>query len=367
MIEKPLVSVLMCVYNGQRFLRQAIESVLAQTYSNFELIIIDDASVDSSRQIIESFSDTRIQTVYRKTNGNICVAGNQAFQIAFGKYCALIGHDDIWEKDKLEKQVEFMEKNISYAVCFTRCAIINENDEIIECQLGNLFDQIKNQNRISMFRELFYENNKLCAPSAMIRKDIIDELGGYEYSLLQLQDYNLWLRILGVADIYIYEEKLTLYRRATDTKENISSDSENNINRIVHEDLYIIEKLLNEMPDERFVDFFVEDFVYKEARTPDELKCERAYVLKKKGNYYYLRNFMTLLDNAETRHILLDKYNLDPVQFYEMNGNTVFWEKSVYDKMNQMENLLATYKHSMEQYKNIAEKQQEILNKISGK
>jgi len=98
--EMPLVSVVMSVYNGEKFVAETIESVLNQTYSNIEVIIVDDCSKDGSRQIIEKYQkkDRRVRTILMDRNSNVCVACNRAFANATGKYVAVIGHDDIWER-----------------------------------------------------------------------------------------------------------------------------------------------------------------------------------------------------------------------------------------------------------------------------
>ena len=99
---EPLVSVMLCSYNGAAHIKETIESILNQTYQNFELIIVDDASKDETPELIREFQDDRIKFIPLTENLNICNAGNVAFEEADGKYGALIGHDDIWLADKLQ-------------------------------------------------------------------------------------------------------------------------------------------------------------------------------------------------------------------------------------------------------------------------
>ena len=103
-----LVSVLLPNYNGEKHLEEAIDSVLGQTYANIELIIVDDGSSDYSKTSIERYTDNRIKKIYLKRGKHISYALNQGLKYASGEYIARIDADDIWEKDKLEKQMEMV-------------------------------------------------------------------------------------------------------------------------------------------------------------------------------------------------------------------------------------------------------------------
>jgi len=121
----PSVSVVMPVYNGSRTLREAIESVLAQTFIDFELIIVDDASTDSSVDIIRSFGD-RVHFVQRTANSGICeVARSEGLALARGRYSALIDQDDLWDPQKLEKQVAFMDAHPDIPLSHTYAWVID--------------------------------------------------------------------------------------------------------------------------------------------------------------------------------------------------------------------------------------------------
>lgn len=123
----PLVSVIMPVYNGARTLRAAIDSVRAQTFTDYEFIVVDDASTDESAKIVRSYVD-RIRFVQRATNSGICeVARSEGLALARGRYAALIDQDDLWEPSKLEKQVAFMETHTELLLSHTSAWIIDAN------------------------------------------------------------------------------------------------------------------------------------------------------------------------------------------------------------------------------------------------
>ena len=123
--RSPMVSVVMPVYNGARTLREAIDSVWAQTFADFEFIVVDDASTDDSAEIVRSYGD-RIRFVRRPANSGICeVARSEGLALARGRYSALIDQDDLWEPRKLERQVAFMEAHSELPLSHTYAWVID--------------------------------------------------------------------------------------------------------------------------------------------------------------------------------------------------------------------------------------------------
>ncbi len=119
-MEKPLVSVITPVYNCEKYLKLTIESVLCQTYTNWEMILVDDCSLDNSAEIIKSYQkkDDRIKYVRLSENGGAAIARNRALEVSKGRYIAYLDADDIWLPEKLARQIDFMTKN---DVAFTCC------------------------------------------------------------------------------------------------------------------------------------------------------------------------------------------------------------------------------------------------------
>lgn len=121
-----LVSIIMPAYNSARFIGESINSVLAQTYTNWELLIVDDCSKDSTAEIVAAFSDPRIHYQRNVNNMGAAETRNQALKRAQGRYIAFLDSDDLWEPEKLKKQIAFMEKN-GYAFTFSDYRIMKEN------------------------------------------------------------------------------------------------------------------------------------------------------------------------------------------------------------------------------------------------
>ena len=122
-----MVSVLMCTYNRRFCLKQAIDSVLCQTYPDFEFVIVDDGSTDGTEELIKSYQDPRIRYFKLDQNSFYCYAANQGLGHCQGDYVAFMNSDDAWLPDKLEKQVSVMEQNRMLGACFTRVYLVDES------------------------------------------------------------------------------------------------------------------------------------------------------------------------------------------------------------------------------------------------
>ena len=129
--EKPIVSVIMPVYNGDQFLDRSIKSVLNQTFNNFEYIIINDGSTDDSQKIIESYKDSRIKLINYSKNMGISFALNNGLNVAEGNYIARQDQDDVSFPDRFMLQIEFLENNNNIDLVDTNFIFIDENDKYI--------------------------------------------------------------------------------------------------------------------------------------------------------------------------------------------------------------------------------------------
>ncbi len=316
--EKPLVSVIVAVYNGAEFVGETIESILNQSYKNIELIIVDDASTDNSKEIILSYQDSRIKPIFLEKNRHVCNAGNIGFEAAVGKYIALCGHDDVWKKDKLEKQIAFLEEHLDYGACFTLTKTIDENGNTGNAKMDARFEH-RNMSQDAIYRNLLLSGNFLCAPSACIRKEILEKVGYYRYALVQLQDYDLWLRVSACSSIYIIQEKLTLYRKFSKEGINLSSASIATSNRDMHETQWIRRASVNSLSNKDFKRMLGVYMRNKNANTYIEFLCEKAFLLWEMRNCLVEQDFIEMLEDKEIRKVLEEKYNFTLQDFYKMN------------------------------------------------
>lgn len=206
----PKVSVIMPVYNGERFLRESIESVLNQSFPDFEFIIINDGSRDNSLNIIKEYAekDSRIKIIDQENTG-IVGALNNALKISKGEFIARMDADDISEKERLEKQYDFLQKEKAY-LCGTWAKIIDENGR----ETGQKFNYPKKkwlQNKFYLIR-----GNPFIHPSVMFRRKIYDEKKDNNNDLYQnykhIEDYELWTRIIPKYKSINIQEYLLKYR-----------------------------------------------------------------------------------------------------------------------------------------------------------
>lgn len=214
----PKVTVILTSFNHEKYICEAIDSVLNQTFTDFELIILDDGSSDNSWHLINQYSDSRIKACCSLVNVGGVVGVNKAIsEQTKGKYIAIHHSDDIWELDKLEKQVAFLDAHSEIGAVFTWVQIIDEHSVK---STENWFDQ-ENKTRWQLLNQLFHEHNHLCHPSVLIRKQCYQDVGTYRYGLAQTADAEMWSRVLIKYPIHVFQEKLTKHRLFSD-KSNAS-------------------------------------------------------------------------------------------------------------------------------------------------
>lgn len=213
-----MVSVILTVFNGERFLKSAIESVLNQTYQEFELIVINDGSCDSSEAIVLSYSQTRGRIRYFSIkNGGVSRARNYGINIAQGEFIAFIDQDDIWLPNKLEQQVKILKdcRDIGLVSCY-----LNYIDSA-----GSLIGVSKFLNSGYYNREKLLISNSFGPPSSvMIRKDCIGFDFWFDETLSGPEDRDFWFRASAHCKCFLMKDSLVCYRmHANNAHKNIKS------------------------------------------------------------------------------------------------------------------------------------------------
>ena len=199
-----MISVLMPVYNSELYLEEAVQSILDQTYKNFEFIIIDDGSVDNSLAILESFKDNRIKLVKKKNNTGYTSLLNESINYAKYDYLARMDSDDVSNKDRLLKQFKFLEKNKDYSVVGSNIRLINTQGQFIRNgKYPETDKQIKS--KLSNFSTFAH-------PACLIRKKKLIDIGGYRTIFEPSEDYDLWTRLALNSKMYNIQEYLLDYR-----------------------------------------------------------------------------------------------------------------------------------------------------------
>ncbi|MDA2918198.1 glycosyltransferase [Desulfobacterota bacterium AH_259_B03_O07] len=203
----PKVTVLMSVYNGELYLREAIHSILLQTFEDFEFLIINDGSTDNSRKVIQSYKDPRIKLIDNEHNLGLTESLNKGFAMAEGEFIARQDADDISEPERLASQVAFLEKNPEVALLGTGCKWIDENGKVI----GN--SNLPCDTIQILWYVLF--RNPFLHSSVMFRKSaVLEKIGLFNYSYPYAQDWELWSRIARSLPVAILDEYLIKYRNS---------------------------------------------------------------------------------------------------------------------------------------------------------
>ena len=334
----PKITVALPNYNGEKYLEEAIQSVLDQTFQDFELLIADDASNDSSMQLIEEYmeKDKRIRVIQNDRNRHVSFTRNRLFNEASGEYIAFIDSDDVWCSDRLEKQLEYMETKPDVGACFSKIILIDsESNEAGERfpEIQDLFNNVRNKKQEEWIRFFFYQGNCLCNSSSLIRAETLKLAGAFcRLAFLPGEDYELWSRIVLHSQIYVFDEPLVRYRW-TEEEGKISHVVDDGLNPIKNMEMLLRDIYLDEMDDETFIRTFGEDFKNKDSNNKLELEIEKAFLLlecagKTTGNINFLgiRRFMVLLDRPGVLSVLEEQYGFDLKAFYKM-----YYVRNFYD------------------------------------
>lgn len=181
------VSVVMSVFNAEKFLREAIFSVLGQSFSDFEFIIIDDHSTDQSLKIIKKIKDKRIKIIKNNKQLGMARSLNRGIERAAGEFIARMDADDLCHQDRFKRQFYYLKKNKNVAFCGSWVNLINKTGEKI--------GEKRNPSNYAEIIKIIMFSNPFIHPSVMIRKKVLDKVGFYDPNLECAEDYDLFLRI----------------------------------------------------------------------------------------------------------------------------------------------------------------------------
>jgi glycosyltransferase involved in cell wall biosynthesis len=211
MNTSPRVSVIIPTFNRRDYLPIALDSVLAQTYTDYEIVIIDDGSTDDTRDILFPY-EQRIRYFYQQNSG-IAAARNRGIEESRGMYLALLDSDDYWLPGKLACQVEGLEKNPQWGMVATRCSSISPDGR---------FRRHNRPGKSGWILIDLFKSNFIRTSSAMITRECLDQVGLFDTSLPECEEYDLWLRIAHRYPIGFINQSLTVY---TDNPHGVSTDS----------------------------------------------------------------------------------------------------------------------------------------------
>ncbi|WP_161988080.1 glycosyltransferase family 2 protein [Variovorax guangxiensis] len=324
----PRVSVIMPSYNHARYIRSAIESVLAQTFKDLELLVSDDGSIDDTSNVVAQISDPRLSFVANPFNRGAGIVTNELIARARGEFIALLNSDDEWVADKLERQVRMLDEDPSLAACFTRAQWIDSEGKALgddQVEYGDVFNK-ENRSQAMWLRWFFFSGNCLCHPSVLIRKDCYDVLGDYDNRLRQLPDFEMWVRLVKRWPIHIMSERLLRFRILPG--ENASSPTLKNARRGNNETFFILSKFFDDVSPELLKEGFGDLLRDPNAVGESSIGAEKALLYFSPGlgnpRIYGLVGTAALhrllgagVDPSE----LKQKYGIDDRFFQEVTGD----------------------------------------------
>lgn len=325
----PLVSVVMPCYNHEKYVAQAIESVLNQTYPNIEFIIADNGSTDRSYEVMKRY-EGRVRKLLHLEKNDREKCWEMLIAEAGGSYFAVMTSDDYWEPEKVELQMQAFREQPGLKLCATWAVYTDE--DLVPRPGQNVFIQ-QNRSRGEWIRYLLENGNCIAYPSVIMdiesRKRSIQQFTrGYR----QLGDLYLWLCFLLETDIYVVPQVLMKFRwHLSGGNQNESAPSRENNIRTKNEQADILSYMFENMPDELFLQAFGDELVHPDACSHEEIICEKFFALLRlaEKKYYYQPcvqrffhdNFKK--DNGKGLEKTLEqKYRYSRLDFYEYSGRT---------------------------------------------
>jgi len=289
-IKTPTVSVVMSTCNGQHYINEAIDSIIKQTFTDFEFIIVNDGSIDNTEQIIKSYNDARIVYIHKEKNSGIADSLNLGIKKAKGKYIARMDDDDISLPNRLAVQYSFMQKN----------------NDIVLCACRNY----GNKESIKYFEILYHEDiqmhlmfgNTIIHPSVFAKAYIFKE-NIYNTAMIPSEDYDLWSRIINKGRFCILADRLIMYRH------NPNSETVKRRKEQLHLNVSISKRVIEKSgfyissKDLEFLTYFVS---HKYSITTDSFLnvIKWCSCLKKRNKKFDVNAFSVFLDETTKRYVL---------------------------------------------------------------
>lgn len=205
----PIISVIIPVYNGEKTIRETIESVLKQSFYDLELIVINDGSTDSTLEIVSSIKDSRLK-IFSYPNAGLAISRNRGITYASGEFVSFLDADDIWTADKLELQLKALQENPQAAVAYSWTDLIDESSQFLRPSShitanGDVYARLLLIN--------FLENGS----NPLIRKQALTKVGGFDESLSGAADWDMWLRLAACYHFVAVPSAQILYRVSTNS------------------------------------------------------------------------------------------------------------------------------------------------------
>jgi len=230
----PKVSVVSAAYNHAKYVTEAVQSVLDQTFRDFELVITDDASTDGTVEKIKQFNDPRLRFLQNSTNQGCSPTYNRSFANSSGDYIAWLDTDDVYEKHALATLVDYLEKNPEKLGVFGIAKIIDSEG----LPIGKWAEIGVGADRFELLRLLFQRHRPFCNQAGLVRRQVVEQYGHMAPEFGQSHDTNLWMKILFEGDLVVIPDTVIRYRRHDTNRTGIPTSA--NLNRGAFENFELL-------------------------------------------------------------------------------------------------------------------------------
>jgi glycosyltransferase involved in cell wall biosynthesis len=251
----PIISVIMATYNNAEFLESAVLSILNQSFKEFEFIIIDDCSTDNTKELLQKITDKRIKIIFNEKNLQLAASLNKGIEQSKGKYVVRMDSDDISTPNRIEKQVDFMEKNPEIGILGTQYKLIDKYNQVLKYS----------SNPLTHFQIIWDYLTKMEYPlthaTTIIRRQLLIDAGGYNPKFIREQDGELFLRLVFDTKFANLPDNLYIYRAIRSKNESQKIMNESYMNTIK-----IRKKCIEKLIDREITEDLVKTIIYPSSR-----------------------------------------------------------------------------------------------------
>ncbi|MBE0670977.1 MAG: DUF563 domain-containing protein [Anaerolineales bacterium] len=279
MNSDPIISVVMITYNHEKYIAEAVNSILSQTYSDFELIIVDDGSSDGTVKIVQEYDDSRLFLVEQENSGP-SIALNVGINRSRGQYIAFMSGDDVSLPNRLMTQIEQIELQEADMI-FCLPQIIGPDSKILSNKVCPVFFHYNFRSTAELFYQLFTYGNFLCAPTCFCRKSAIGKIGQFKRGLIQLQDFDYWIRACKKnLVIKLQKEPVLQYRFLF----GVNLSGYHNKNRTLAETTLLYRGFLDDAPIELLRNSFGEKITMDALVDDADIEIDKSFLFLEHSN-----------------------------------------------------------------------------------
>ncbi len=341
--SKPLLSVCIPTYNGARYVAETISSVLDQSFADFELILVDDCSSDSTKEILKSFDDERIKYFENHERLGLVENWNRCIELASGEYICIFHHDDLMLQQNLEQKMGILSNNPKVGFVYSDVMIIDGRGNILYENWYFKTDCAEDciVSGLDFFEHLLIGSNIVCCPGVVARKECYEKVGSFDVRLPFTADWEMWLRIAQSFDIAYLTQRLIKYR------EHQNSET-GNFNHTVRElEQYHLAKMIA-LDRSSASNSKINEQRLKANNSQVQLALQRMFKFYQWRQYDVARQFLAYA--AENYELLAET---------EQDKNSVEWFLGVFDDINALiETFITNLEQQRDKWQTLAEQRQ---------